>query len=103
MWPSTVSGAGRDQEWFRIPSRVSAQIQTMQHDVGTPGPVIISLRNEDVEGILARVSARAMTAVVPEGDRVGQVTLTPTPRAIEVATCATSRACVNRVRWWSVG
>ena len=44
----------------------------MQHNVGTPGAVVISLGNEDVEGILARVSARPMTAVVPEGDRVGQ-------------------------------
>ena len=34
--------------------------------------MIISIRNEDVEGILARVSARPVTAVVPEGDRVGQ-------------------------------
>ena len=44
----------------------------MQHDVGTPGPVIISVWNEDVEGILAGVSARPVTAVVPESDRVGE-------------------------------
>jgi hypothetical protein len=34
--------------------------------------VVKSLRNENVEGILTRVSARPMTAVVPQGDRVGQ-------------------------------
>ena len=44
----------------------------MQHNIGAPGAVIISLGNEDVEGILARVASRPMTAVVPEGDRVGQ-------------------------------
>ena len=44
----------------------------MQHYIGAPGAVIISLGNEDVEGILARVASRPMTAVVSECDRIGQ-------------------------------
>ena len=73
MWPSTVSGAGRDQEWLRISVQgLGTEIEVLQHDVGAPRPVVVSLGKECVEGVLARVPARPMTAVVPEGYRLGQ-------------------------------
>src|SRR6186997_3280776 len=49
-----------------------AKIETLQDNVGTPGPVVVPLGNEDVEGILAGVSAWPVTAVMSKSDRLGQ-------------------------------
>src|SRR4029453_1980116 len=52
--------------------RLGAQVEVLQHHIRTPGPVVISLRNEDVESILAGMPAWAMTAVVAQRDRFHQ-------------------------------
>ncbi len=71
--PSGVDGAGRDQQWLRIPSSVSAHRLSEASD--TPRPprrVVEALGDVGVEGVLAGVAARAVTAVVAEGDGLGE-------------------------------
>src|SRR5215218_7412650 len=52
--------------------RLGAEVETLQHDVCAPRPVVISLRDEDVERVLACMSTRPVTTVMPEGDRLDQ-------------------------------
>src|SRR5829696_3931752 len=52
--------------------RLSAQIQASQNDVRAPGPMLVTLGEEGVEGFLAGVAAGTVAAVVAKGDRFGQ-------------------------------
>ena len=61
-----------------MPSRVSAQrLSGAQHHVGAPRAVVVALGDEGVERVLTGVAARAVTAVVAEGDGVGQGDVDP--------------------------
>jgi len=77
------------------------QVERSGGDVSAPDRVVESLRQERRKRLLAGVAARAVAAVVTEGDRLGQYDVHRHAREIAVATCATSRAWVSRVRWWS--
>ena len=71
--PSGVVGAGRDHEWLRMPSSVSAhRLSGDQRDVGTPHRVVVAAVDVRDEGIFAGVAARTVAAVVAEGDRLGE-------------------------------
>lgn len=50
----------------------AAQIQRCESDIGTPHGVVVSAFYVWRERILAGMSSRAMAAVVPEGDRLGE-------------------------------
>ena len=51
---------------------LGAQVVLAQHDVGAPGTVVVALGNVGVEGVLAGVATRSVTAVVTEGDGLDQ-------------------------------
>ena len=51
---------------------LGAQVEGGQRDVGTPGRVVEAAVEVGGERVLARVATRAVAAVVPEGDRLGQ-------------------------------
>ena len=71
--PSGVAGAGRLQEWLRMPSSVSAhRFSGVEHDVGAPHRVVVAAGDVGRQGVLAGVAAGAVAAVVAEGDRLGQ-------------------------------
>ena len=71
--PSGVAGAGRDHEWLRMPSRVSShRLSGASDDVGAPHGVVVAAGHVGAEGVLARVAAGAVAAVVAEGDGLGQ-------------------------------
>ena len=99
-----MAGLGSDQLWWRTPSRVSsAQVEGGQHHVGAPNGVVVAVGQVGGEGFFTGMAPRAVAAVVTEGNGFGQATLSPLARATAVATWATSRAWVRRVRWWSRG
>ena len=84
--------------------RLAAQVQRDEDDVRAPDGVVVAARQERVEGLLAGVPARPVAAVVADRDGLGQRDVEPGGRGPPtVATWATSRAWVSRVRWWSAG
>ena len=52
--------------------RLSAEIEALQYDVCSPWRMVKSLWDEGVESVLAGMPARAVTAIMPEGDRFDQ-------------------------------
>ena len=88
-----------------MPSSVSAQRLSGASTTSAPhGRVVVAAR--------AGTASNASSLACPPGpwpqswpSAIASVraTLSPTARAIAVATWATSRAWVSRVRWWSVG
>jgi len=52
--------------------RLHAQVQPSQRHVGTPYGVVVPPDDVRAEGVLAGVASRAVTAVVAEGDRLGE-------------------------------
>ena len=83
--------------------RLGAQVERQQRDVGAPHGVVEAAVDVRREGVLAGVTTRAVAAVVPERDRLGERDVEAERRATDAATWATSSACVRRVRWWSSG
>ena len=76
--PSGVAGAGRDQEWLAIPSRVScAEVERREGHRRAPGRVVEPALDEGVERVLAGVPARTVAAVVAERDRLGERDVEP--------------------------
>jgi len=59
--------------------------------------------DEGIERLFAGVAPRAVTAVVTQGNRVGEGHVQTNRARDPVATWATSSACVSRVRMWSSG
>ena len=71
--PSGVVGAGRDQRVVAdAVEGLPAQVERRQRHVGAPGGVVEAAVDVGGEGVLAGVAARAVAAVVPEGDGLGQ-------------------------------
>ena len=78
--------------------RLSAKVERSESDLCSPNGVVVALRQVRREGVLAGVAARAVAAIMTECDRLGERDVEPGGVATAVATCATSRAWVNRVR-----
>ena len=52
--------------------RLGTQVELGEHHVRSPRPVLEAAGDEGVEGILARVPAGPVAAVMAEGDRIGE-------------------------------
>ena len=71
--PSGVAGAGRRQEWLRIPSSVSAhRFSSASVDVGAVDRVVVAAGQVRRQRLLGRVAGRPVPAVVRERDRLGE-------------------------------
>ena len=57
--------------------RLGAQVQRRQRDVGAPHGVVVAAGDVRRQGVLAGVAARAVPAVVAEGDGLGQRDVEP--------------------------
>ena len=83
--------------------RLDAEVERGEHRRRRPRRVVVPAVDVGRQGVLAGVAARAVAAVVAEGDGLGERDVEAEARATDVATWATSRAWVSRVRWWSSG
>ena len=102
--PSGVDGAGRDHEWFRMPSSVSRQRFRLTSD--TSAPQTAWSNPPTTKGSSASSLAwppGPWPQSCPSAMASVRATLSPSARATPVATWATSSAWVSRVRMWSSG
>ncbi len=102
--PSGVAGAGRDHEWLRMPSSVSSHRFSSASETSAPHTAWSKPPGRKIPnasslmwppGPCPQSWPRAMASV--------SATFSRHARAMPVATCATSRAWLRRVRWWSAG
>ena len=98
--PSGVDGAGPAPRVVAdTVEGLDAQVERLQRDVGAVDGVVVAAGHVRRERLFRRVTRGTVTAVVRERDRLDvSGTHRPIARAMPVATCATSTACVSRVR-----
>jgi len=77
---------------------LEAQIERRQRDVRPPRGMVEPLRQEGVKRVLARVAPRAVTAVVAEGDGLGQRHVEPAGPGDAACHLGDLERVVSRVR-----
>ena len=101
--PSGVAGGGTAPRVVAdAVERLAAQVERRERDVGAVDRVVVAgLGEVRRERLLGRVAGGAVPAVVGSAIASTSGRHRLAARAMPVATCATSTACVSRVRRWS--